>query len=415
MNNDNDDNDDELPPNEVVLEEDEDEEDDEGDVLDGGPAELHVDVDLTLLIVCEDDLVPDHPILHAGTTVQIGLGKSTRLEAVFNRYRLLCRKGGVTIPDLEFVHNQVLHPQDTPENAALMKHDRIRVRLDQSQARAAVQESKKMQQEVDEAFFKQMKDCLGDGDVVLECENNELVPCVSCMVRVRCPWLGALIQEQTNSRRPPPEDDGIRVLNREEPPQPAAQAVRVEDDQRPRVKLDFSKPAVLLLLEYCYTNRVLSLGEQAFRQAHATKPRKRHWPTTTNKATIHVGLELIRLAGRARLPRLALMAQVYCCQVITFRSVRPALQVALDEHNPVLAKAAAGLVLQYCKNHHQQVPSDLPVRPLLWGARDLLPPSKEEWRPTFEFDRLDREERRLREREREGKVPDRRKKRKRRS
>lgn len=187
----------------------------------------------TLFFVCHESfehLYPTepHPILQPNVTVQIGLGKSTKLEKVMKRYIQVCnehRPNGSHLlrpTDLDFWHVQLLSPYDTPEAAALMKHDRVRVARERRQERAGDMERRKLQRELDRDCWEQWQRWLlappakDDRKVALLCreegshspmamvgslapaprEKEEPVAVLRCdevIASKRCRWLGALI------------------------------------------------------------------------------------------------------------------------------------------------------------------------------------------------------------------------------
>ncbi|KAL7547850.1 hypothetical protein ACHAWF_011119 [Thalassiosira exigua] len=131
------------------------------------------------------------------------------------------------------------------------------------------------------------------------------------------------------------------------------------------VTLDHSPQAVKLLLEYCYTNRVQSLGQEAFvksskypsarevgalaaKQSGPVPPFKRHeWPDLGHPTvSLHLALAGIALAEEAHLPRLSLMCEVAASQLVTTKNVVDALGAcAVQRANtgnrlPLLRKAA---------------------------------------------------------------------------
>jgi hypothetical protein len=110
----------------------------------------------------EDAEWKDNHVLRNNITVQIGLDKNTKLSAVFARYVLLCNEStprplkNITVEDLEFAHCQLLDPNDTAEGAALMKHDRIKVRRNRYNDRLAENEWKRQQRDSDREYFDQL-------------------------------------------------------------------------------------------------------------------------------------------------------------------------------------------------------------------------------------------------------------------
>jgi hypothetical protein len=203
-------------------------------------------------------------VLRPGVCVQIGLGKMCALKTVFKRYVDFCNETaakndqayrGVKVGDLEFIHCTVLSGEDTPENAALMKNDRISVQKESSHERQLEESARKEFCESDKVYFEQLRLLLLPthaaflssskpllatvkhqprvepaltkySDVVLCCEaqlhpkqvgmfqfqggygrigsrcienhnknnNNGLIRCHSYLVSKRCPWLGNLIK-----------------------------------------------------------------------------------------------------------------------------------------------------------------------------------------------------------------------------
>jgi hypothetical protein len=126
------------------------------------------------------------------------------------------------------------------------------------------------------------------------------------------------------------------------------------------VPLDHSPEAVKLLLEYCYTNRVHSLGFHAFNKAGrhfnpngVKEPgpvppfRKHDWPHGgAPTVPLHVALAGIALAEEAQMPRLSLMCEVAASQLITQNTVLDVLsacqlqQQKTGNRLPILRKAA---------------------------------------------------------------------------
>jgi hypothetical protein len=122
---------------------------------------------------------------------------------------------------------------------------------------------------------------------------------------------------------------------------------------------DHSPQAVKLLLEYCYTNRVPSLGEEAFvragttaaaldstTSADATGPvppfPKQEWPDGgMPTVSLHLALAGIALAEEAHMPRLSLMCEIAASQLV-------------DNHNVVD-------VLSACQIQQQKTGNRLPI------------------------------------------------------
>lgn len=97
---------------------------------------------------------------------------------------------------------------------------------------------------------------------------------------------------------------------------------------------EYSPQAMRILLEYCYTNRVTSLGQEAFLQASPPKADSknrgpvppfstsssatRRWPNNgLPQMSFAVALEAIVLAEEANKPRLSLMCEVAASQLIS--------------------------------------------------------------------------------------------------
>jgi len=106
------------------------------------------------------------------------------------------------------------------------------------------------------------------------------------------------------------------------------------------VSLNHSPQAVKLLLEYCYTNRVQSLGQEAFvkaskylnakdvgqlvaKQSGPVMPfRKHEWPEGGHPTvSLHLALAGITLAEEAHMPRLSLMCELAAAQLVDVRNV----------------------------------------------------------------------------------------------
>ena len=131
------------------------------------------------------------------------------------------------------------------------------------------------------------------------------------------------------------------------------------------VPLDHSPQAVKLLLEYCYTNRVQSLGHEAFarasksldsrdvgaaaaKQSGPVPPfRKLEWPEGGAPAvSLHLALAGIALAEEARAPRLSLMCEIAASQLVDNKNVADVLSACRVQQSrtgnrlPLLRKAA---------------------------------------------------------------------------
>ena len=131
------------------------------------------------------------------------------------------------------------------------------------------------------------------------------------------------------------------------------------------VTLDHAPQAVKLLLEYCYTNRVQSLGQEAFvkaskypsakdvgalaaKQAGPIPPfRKHEWPDGgLPTVSLHLALAGIALSEEAHMPRLSLMCEIAASQLVDNKNVIDVLsacqaqQAKTGNRLPILRKAA---------------------------------------------------------------------------
>lgn len=354
-------------------------------------------------------------------TVQIGLGKNTKLESVFERYVQVCKNrdpshAEVTLDDIEFVHSTVLKGHETAEQAALMKDDRVRVRPERSAVTQQEKERAKLQREFDHRYFSDMKGLLRpDPDeiptldtVVLECHGRlpppfhggryfYQIPCVVSIASTRCLWLRRIIQgslanqdadqkksaiissffnpgagqdslssaisggqDSTESMKLDDDEEDeppIRMVDRSQiAPQaaiqaaaaaPAAAEIEMEGEEdvvnevvqdvgsgRVVIIADHPVEAIQVLLEYCYTNRVVSLGVEAFKVAARTKLDSRglqgnlapfslssgakKWPARGQPTiSMDATLAALALAEEASMPRLSLMCEVAAAELVS--------------------------------------------------------------------------------------------------
>lgn len=384
-----------------------------------------------------------------GTTISIGLDKTTKLSAVFERFCVFVNtykqeesRICVEMKDLEFLHCSILDPSDTVETAALMKNDRIKVYRNQVKRRKSETIFMKEKRDSDRLYFQQMRTLLPDlnpsplkCDVIFHCKGkikdeqgykqevlSTFVKGYSSILSRRCKWLSRQImmaresdvnQDQRNNILPIyensnnevvvaiPEIDGAFVpwrvnenQNNLNNPEPGNIANPVEDDEddhdynRPysssgaisgdhrdnysndgirssspiisffgshtsnalQVTLMHPPEAVKLLLEYCYTNRVVPLGYKAFKQSF--KPIveytirndmrevsgpiapfvKSSWPNRgLPTISLSVALAGIQLAEEAKLPRLSLMCEVAAAQLVNPTSVLKALALCEEQ------------------------------------------------------------------------------------
>jgi hypothetical protein len=364
------------------------------------------------------------------------MSKTCKLLAVFNRYVEFCNEHSsgsdqqqhhkIDLSELEFVHCEVLNGNDTAENAALMKNDRISVRREQSDERKEEETRLRLQRESDKAYFTQILQFLPQfADVVLDCRGelpyvegcnipmpSKLVRCHSFMIHRRCPWLSRMIDEaRMDGRRSvislpetkdSEEDQDFELLQfKVQPPPPAvgedATAAQIEDDENHvrrnsdcslGVDMDDGETSIMesrresliyvpvdkhsveamkLLLEYCYTNRVIPLGYHAFMDSCKTKPtvkkfegpvapfsnRTSRWTNNGEPLVpFAVALAGIRLAEEASLPRLSLMCEIAAGRLVCENSAVDALLACEEQkkrtNNPLprLRQNAMEIILQ---------------------------------------------------------------------
>lgn len=130
------------------------------------------------------------------------------------------------------------------------------------------------------------------------------------------------------------------------------------------ITLDHSPQAVKLLLEHCYTNRVQSLGLEAFlksskfpnpketslaaRQSGPVPPfRKHEWPDGGSPTvSLHLALAGITLAEEAHMPRLSLMCEIAASLLVDKKNVIDVLSACQMQQQktgnrlPILRKRA---------------------------------------------------------------------------
>ena len=131
------------------------------------------------------------------------------------------------------------------------------------------------------------------------------------------------------------------------------------------ISLQHSPQAVKLLLEYCYTNRVQALGQDAFLKASkfpnpkdvgalAAKEsgpvppfRKHEWPDGgAQTVSLHLALAGIALAEEAHMPRFSLMCEVAASKLVDYSNVIDVLAACQTQQQqtgnrlPLLRKAA---------------------------------------------------------------------------
>lgn len=136
------------------------------------------------------------------------------------------------------------------------------------------------------------------------------------------------------------------------------------DDQLWVTLPNHSPEAVKLLLEYCYTNRVISLGHDAFSQACRTKPAKsngpippfssaRRWPENgVPQVSFSVALAGISLAEEAGMHRFSLMCEIAAAQLVSGANVVEALSMCTSQKTltgnplPRLREVAINIILR---------------------------------------------------------------------
>ena len=121
-----------------------------------------------------------------------------------------------------------------------------------------------------------------------------------------------------------------------------------------RVVLSHPPEAVKLLLEYCYSNRVIPLGQMAFIESYKPvdsntvdplladllgpvspfyNPRGLRSPNSgMPTVSLSVALAGIQLAEEAKIPRLSLMCEIAASQVVTANTVLEALALCEQQH-----------------------------------------------------------------------------------
>jgi len=189
----------------------------------GAGSRRSTECDLVLYLECSEDLqLRPNSIAKRGTTISIGLEKTTKLNAVFNRFVEFVTeksrdKEPLHITDLEFVHNEILSGKDTAEGSALMKDDRIKVRRQRQHLRDEKMERQLMQRESDRVYFKHLRSLLtdmsspgGDFDIVFDCKGEihteHAIPCTlvkahSAIILRRCKWLGDKIRKAKEEKK----------------------------------------------------------------------------------------------------------------------------------------------------------------------------------------------------------------------
>ncbi|KAL3799949.1 hypothetical protein HJC23_007422 [Cyclotella cryptica] len=411
------------------------------------PLMLYLEIDDDL-----EDLAPKNKYLKRGSTVYIGLDKTTKLSRVFQQFCTFINKESTRIKgklhsdetlspkEFEFVHCTLLDAMHTVEASAMMKNDRIMVRRDRSKERAMKAEIVRLQRESDRKYFNDLRQLLHNSspdflrgcDVILDCRGKvvdergfsqnvlaTMVRANSAVLSKRCKWLAQKIMDAKEEirrraemtvpsdgndkndegkvddsfeggQKSDDEDDIVPSFPERDGPRGGGDAMegnsfvaaKVEDDEEDDVAfppakkaklgksavspntviipLDHSPEAVKLLLEYSYTNRVHSLGFNAFVKASryvgpgSTKElgpvppfRKHEWPKNgMPTVSLHLALAGIALAEEAQMPRLSLMCEVAASQLVNQNNVIDVLSTCQSQllktgnRLPILKKAA---------------------------------------------------------------------------
>jgi len=159
------------------------------------------------------------------------------------------------------------------------------------------------------------------------------------------------------------------------------------------IDVDHPPEAVKLLLEYCYTNRVVPLGRESFeRSCKKSDPATTHLPSGpvlpcfpnngTPSVSFPVALAGVVLAEEACLPRFSLMCEVAASQLVSSKAVVEALALCSSQQQrtgnklPILRKAA---MLEHVLGKGPRGVADLYSMPSfargLDERRDLVVPS----------------------------------------
>ena len=159
-----------------------------------------------------------------------------------------------------------------------------------------------------------------------------------------------------------------------------------------------SPEAVKILLEYCYTNRVVSLGHDAFVQACKTRPTKHQGPVppypTTHSANakrwpnngipivpFSVALAAISLAEEAGIHRLSLMCEISASQLVTTSNVAEALTMSTRQKGttgndlPRLRKAAMDVILRRGRRGVSEIGRSTFFKKALEEERSIIVPT----------------------------------------
>merc|ERR1711971_491083 len=159
-----------------------------------------------------------------------------------------------------------------------------------------------------------------------------------------------------------------------------------------------SPEAVKILLEYCYTNRVVSLGHDAFVQACRTRTNKHQGPVppypTTHSSNakrwpnngipmvpFSVALAAISLAEEAGMHRLSLMCEISASQLVSSINVVEALTVSTRQKTisgndlPRLRKASMDVILRRGRRGVTEIGRSAFFKKALQDERSMIVPT----------------------------------------
>ena len=145
--------------------------------------------------------------------------------------------------------------------------------------------------------------------------------------------------------------------------------------------------AVKILLEYCYTNRVVGLGKEAFVHASINSVPPHSWPSQgLPSVSMAVTLAGIALAEEANMPRLSLMCEIASSCLLNDSNVLDALARCAEQESktgnflPILRKKAMTYLIHapLLRTHNKKWISklvdmkDLLVPAILQGTLDVV-------------------------------------------
>jgi hypothetical protein len=157
------------------------------------------------------------------------------------------------------------------------------------------------------------------------------------------------------------EDDHVSFTSKIRSESP--ELLRANDSEIIWVTIPNHSPdAVKLLLEYCYTNSIMSLGQEAFEAAwkpcikegeYLSLNDPRMWKESAKHPRVSFAVTLagIALAEEAEFPRMSFMCEVAACSLLSTSNIVQALSMCTKQEqltgNPLrrLRKAAMALVL----------------------------------------------------------------------